>query len=150
MARLCKIPEVLHEEVLAHSANGESANTIKLWLKNKHNVVVGISSVQKLLNRIKSERQAVAQATYAEAVASSANLDIKIINEMVVSLQQEFRKAAAEGDRQGMKHMSDALHKFLQTRMDLSGINKPVQDSDNTLQSLLDRIGDIDDDSSVN
>lgn len=131
---------------MALSAKGENGEKIRAWLKTNHNVSASLSSVNRLVNRFAKERADIAKAVYKDAAANSANQDIKIIDEMVVNLNKEFMKAMAESDRQGMKHMADALHKFLQTRMDLSGINKPDSDKpeDETLQSLMDRIKNYD------
>ena len=147
MARLSKIPPTLLDDMMAKRANGESDAKIHAWLKAVHGIQCGVSSVNKALNKVSKERAEIARSVYKNAVANSADQDIRIIDEMIQNLNKEFVKAMKEGDRQGMKHMSDALHKFLQTRMDLSGINQPesAQAEDQTLQLLLDRIGEFDD-----
>ncbi len=148
MARLSKIPTTLLDEMMGMRAQGLSDAKIHAWLTATHHIQCGVSSVKRSLNKVSRERAEIAKSVYRDAVANSADQDIRIIDEMIQNLNKEFRKAMAEGDRQGMKHMSDALHKFLQTRMDLSGINQPesVQAQDQTMQLLLDRIGDFDND----
>lgn len=145
MARLSKIPDRLIEDMMAKRANGESDGKIQAWLKATQEVDCSVSSVTRALNKVSKERAEVARAVYKNAVANSADQDIKIIDEMIKNLSVECGNAIKEGDRQGIKHMSDALHKWIQTRMDLSGINKPdtVQVDDHTMQLLLDRIGDV-------
>lgn len=145
MARLSKIPPALIDQMMVKRANGESDSKIHTWVAAQ-GIQCSLSSVQRALSKVSSERAEIARSVYKNAVANSADQDIKIIDEMIQNLNKEFIKAMKDGDRQGMKHMSDALHKFLQTRMDLSGINQPesVQVQDQTLQLMLDRIGEFD------
>src|SRR5574338_961006 len=101
MARLPKIPDVLVEEMMVKRANGESDQKILSWLKTTHHINCGLSSVNRRLNQVAKERADIAKAIYKDAVANSADQDIKIIDQMVKSLNQEFLKAMSEGDRQG-------------------------------------------------
>ncbi len=147
MARKTGIPETLYEEVILKSAQGESGQKIANWLKATHNIQISTSSITRLLKSKKQERQQIAQAAYAEAVAKSANQDLKILDDVTNRLYVKVMKALDNDDDTKAKHLADTLHKYLATRMELSGINQPdsIQPEEDVLQGLLDRIGEYDD-----
>lgn len=147
MARKTAIPENLYEEILAMSANGQSCQKICEWAKVTHGISCSISSVSRLLKIKKAERQQVAQAAYAEAVAKSANQDLKIIDDIANKFYTRIMKAMDEDDIATARQLADSLHKYLATRIELSGINRPDSNAsqDDVLQGLLDKLGDDND-----
>jgi hypothetical protein len=139
MAR--KIPESLNDEIIKKAGEGLSANKICVWLKDEHKLIVSIPTLSRLLKETKEERKEIAQRAYADAVADSANQDIKILGSMIDKFYKKVEKLFKDDQLVLATKMSETLLKYLSRRMDLSGINAKDKPNDELLtEELLKKI----------
>jgi hypothetical protein len=142
MSRPFLIPEMYHNDVLRLSAEGKEAKAIELWLAQEPRFIhVTVACVLNLLSSKRKERQEIAKMIYADEVAKSANMDIKILSNMIDRCYLEANKAFDEDKPMIGARLADTLIKYVDRRMMLSGIDKPEENDEIILESLMAKLG---------
>ena len=134
MARLSSIPPKLWQEIMDLAAEGLSRQKIANALNSKYGTNYDDSAVEKIKNKLIKERQAIAQEILTEKLNESAARDINILNDMVISLKQQYQKAISDDNIELSLKISAQLKIWHNTSLELTGLNS--KNNDNTPQLI--------------
>lgn len=143
MARPSNIPDKLHDEIKKKSAEGLSAGKIKEWLEKDHNVKAGLTAIQTFLKSVKEERKDIVKQVTAAKIAETVVQDIDILSDKVLKLNQKIDAALESGNTLDVKIYGELLHKFLGTKLKLSGAEEQEdeQRKQKIKESLFSKLG---------
>lgn len=140
MAKIANIPENLRQQVMNWSAEGDPAQTIADKLKTFHNINCHVSSVYRLLNKTRKERQEVAKAKYAEEVEKTAGQDIKIMSDVIETYYKKWK--SAKNDSDSIKIAAE-MRAWIKDKMVLAGIDKDMFDHDAAKDEFIEELNKL-------
>lgn len=136
-----KIPPSHYSFVLDCIAKGLNRSEIKRMLSDDHGIDVSESGVQRLMVRLRKEFQQVAQITLAQGSQETASNDLEILNTVVSSLYEKYKKALYKDNPKVYLSIASELNKWNERRIKLSGIEKEdTHDTISAKEELLDQL----------
>jgi hypothetical protein len=148
MARLHSVPDILVPEMMIQLRQGSNMQEVSDWLRDNHNIIASVRvctyrlrELRKLDNEYKiSAIQAAAQKSALDCVG--------IIDDQISVLNVEALKLLQKKDTQSKlagKQIADTLIKFIDKKMNLSGMDKDDGmsiETEDLLNGLLKKLGE--------
>ena len=133
MPRLSKIPERLHDEIKKKVGENVPASVIADWLGKEHNITISRQGISLFIKQWKEDRSAAAKVAYANAAAEHANIDITVIGDVILKFKEKVDKALIAEDYNTATRMADVLLKYIKTRLELSGVNEELSNTESEI-----------------
>lgn len=138
-----RVPDHLHEPIMAKLAAGWTQARVAAWLQRHHALTVTRQSIGRFARRVRQERGEVARAVARDKVAASVATDIDLADREIARLSELLDVAGAHA----RKHPSetkdylallDRLAPLLATRAKYSGVEESASAE---LQGLAELVG---------
>lgn len=133
-----KIPYGLYEEMYNQVAlHNKSCREVAEWLKEERGCTVAISTVGKIVEKVRKERESATKSAYAKAANITANEDINRIGAMIEKLHNVFEERLAAGEFNLARLYADTLLKYINQRIQFLGISSK---SDMKVENVRDQL----------
>lgn len=142
MAKQSAIPPKYHPECINLQQEGWTIQKITNYLLSQYNLDVSTTSVFRVLKNAKLEKQEATQKIYAEAAAVSAYKDMDIIDRAINKLEDEYNLSFSAGNKKEADMLLNTLIKFQAKRIELAGLGKNDQETNEFIATLTDEEAD--------
>lgn len=147
MTRPATIPESLLLPMLELLENGNNADDIQIWLKEKHNLVVPVRMINRRMKKTRDLQMQAKRDAIAKRASEQAFDYIGIMDERILKLDKIIGKlltSDSESKLKLAKELSETQLKFIDKQMNLTGMDKHDDSDiidDTVIDALFEKIG---------
>lgn len=114
-----KLPDDLLPTLYEMRGKGMTIGEIVSWLKSEKDISITISALSRRFRHLNKLNQAVGQAIYLKSAVESAEGVIAMIDDMTISLHNQYVQLVEEGRTYDAKAIADTLFKYLGKKIDM-------------------------------
>ena len=146
MARPPVIPENLLPIIMERVNSGSNAEKIVDWLRCEHDLDTNVRMVNLRIQELRKLEQEAKKAAIAEAAAKSALDCVSMLDNRILQLNDIASILLEDDDittKLAGKQMAETLLKYIDKKMNLSGMDKPMDniETDLIVEGLLSKLG---------
>lgn len=124
MSQIPAIPEKHYPQISLWLADGLSGAKIKKRLLDEFQLEVSDKAIYTVINKIKKDRQQIAQVVLTKEIEKTAAIDLHQMNEVINTLFTKFTISSKTEEIDKTLKIAAELNKWNSRRMELTGINK--------------------------